>query len=169
MSLTSKVIAAVIATYARVAGQGAKSFDLDYQIRRELASGVASGQADLAYKTAAGGLSVGAGTFTDIDLNGSTLDPIGDALAMVRVKEILLYGYDTNAADMLLGAAAANAFAGFFGGATHQVRAAPGGFVHLYNPAGYVVTPGTADLLRLTNANGAGVGLADMILLATSA
>jgi len=96
----------------------------------------------------------------DHDLSGALVNPFGDPAVFVRVFAIALTAADANVNDVVLGGAATNAFLGPFADATDKVKVPPGGAVlfQAKAPTGWVVTPATADLLRVGN-GGAGTSV----------
>lgn len=107
----------------------------------------------------------------DIDLAGSLTDALGVALTFAKVKAIFLRAASGNTNDVVIGAAASNAFVGPFGSGSDTLAVAPGGFLALVAPgaAGWAVTAGTGDLLRIAN-GGAGTAVTyDVVIIGTSA
>lgn len=92
------------------------------------------------------------------DLAGTLEDPLGQVVVFAKVYAIAVYAESTNTNNVVLGGAAANAFVGPFGATAHTVAVGPGGSVLLINPAGWTVTAGTADLLKVAN-SGAGTSV----------
>jgi hypothetical protein len=92
----------------------------------------------------------------NLDLAGGLVDAFGATITMTKVKAILIMAAASNTNDVLVGGAASNAAAAFFGDATDVVKIKPGGLILLVAPdaAGYAITAGTGDLLKI--ANGAG-------------
>lgn len=88
------------------------------------------------------------------DLAGALEDPLGQVVVFAKVYAIALYAESTNTNSVVLGGAAANAFTGPFADATDKLNVAPGGSVLLVNPAGWTVTAGTGDLLKVANSAG---------------
>jgi hypothetical protein len=93
----------------------------------------------------------------DLDLAGALTDPLGAALTLTKVKLLLITADPGNANDVVVGGAAANAFATPFGDATDKLKIKPGGILLLVAPnaGGYAVTAGTGDVLTVAN-GGAG-------------
>jgi hypothetical protein len=94
----------------------------------------------------------------DLDLNGATLINVyGTALALTKVRGLVITAAAANTNDVQVGGAASNGFISAFGAATDKIKVKPGGLLVLCAPDvnGYSVTAATADLLRITN-GGAG-------------
>lgn len=163
MGITATLDLSLRGTYTKQKGLTLASFDLSTHpllghLVRALADGTGVGKGDLAWMTGtAADLStprtIAISGTDDLDLNNLLSDLTGDPTPFIKVKTILVYAPDTNAHDLLVGGAAANAFASPFAASTNKVTVQPGGILLLWAPnAGYLVTPGTADILRLANA-----------------
>lgn len=111
--------------------------------------------------------SVNASSNDDLDLAGSLLDPFGQTLTFTVVKGIWISSDAANTSNLTIGNAASNQFATWLGAATHTVGPIlPGGWFGIYRPdaAGYTVTAGTGDLLRIANGSG-GTAVYDIIII----
>jgi hypothetical protein len=97
-----------------------------------------------------------AGASENLDLSGGLFDVFGVVLNFTKIKAILLIPVEANTNDVILGGAAANAFVGPFGAADDTFSTPPGGVFHVVNPtaAGWPVTAGTGDILKVANAAG---------------
>ncbi len=130
-------------------------------------TGTGAGQvADLMYEAA---INIAASGSTNIDLNGATTDPFGNAIAMVKLKGIFVFADATNTNDIVIGNGT-NGITTPFGALAHTVQVPPGGFFAIGHPgAGWTVTAATADILKLAN-SGAGTSVTGkVILIGTSA
>lgn len=135
-----------------------------------LTNGTAAGQVDRLF---ADTRTLAASATEDLDLAGVLTDALGTVATFVKVKAIYIKAAAANTNNVVVGAAAVNAFIGPFGAATHTIALRPGGFVVLAcgaaDATGYGVTAGTADLLKIAN-SGAGTGVTyDIVILGTSA
>lgn len=100
-----------------------------------------------------------------LDLSGSALtDAFGAAVALTSIKGIILYSNPANTVNLTIGNVT-NGLATIFGAATQSFTLHPGELLVKWTPlaAGYVVTAGTADLLKV--ANGAASSTYDIILI----
>lgn len=133
-----------------------------------LPNGVLAGQADLLWTDTR---TIAASGTDDLDLNGSLLDAFGQAVNFARVKGIVLAAAAGNTNDVVIGAAASNAFVGPFGSATHTMKVQPGNPFCIFatGAAGWPVTPTTADLLRIANGGGGTSVTYDIAILGASA
>lgn len=163
MALTTKLTGAINATLTGTGDLGTPLVPLPLSFARDWTSGTASGQADLVWGDTN---TLTASSTTDIDLAGALTGPLGGTLTFVRVKAILLVADAGNTNNVVLGNAAANAFVGPFGAATHTVAVQPGGMAMLVAPGAtaWTVTAGTGDLLRVAN-SGAGTSVTYSILI----
>lgn len=84
-----------------------------------------------------------------LDLAGVLENPFGDVITFSKIKLIYIENRDA-VNSLLIGGAASNGFIAPFGDATDKLRVAPSGFLVLTAPlAGYTVTAGTADQLKV--------------------
>lgn len=92
----------------------------------------------------------------NLDLAGVLTDPFGTVLTFAKVKLLYIYAEAANTNDVKVGGAASFAFATMFGDPTDVLSIKPGGVLLLIAPtsAGYAVTTGTGDLLKITNSAG---------------
>ena len=147
-------------TIAKAALSYAKSFGWT--------TGAAINQADRCF---ADQRTIAASSTDDLDLTGTALqDILGANLALARVKLIGVYAAAANTNNVVIGNAASNQFQGPVGAVTHTLSIPPNGSVLLVAPtaAGWVVTAGTGDLLRIAN-SGAGTSVTyDIVILGSS-
>ena len=128
---------------ARLSGTGGVDFT----------TGTGDYQADLCYPA---NRSLASNAADLLDLAGSLVDPLGNTLTFVEVTAIVVRSDAANTTNLTLGNPGANGFFGPFGATTHTNIIQPGGAVVLIAPkAGWPVTAGTGDILRIANAAGA--------------
>lgn len=109
---------------------------------------------------------VAASTNDDIELD-AVVDAFGDALAVAKVKMLFIKNNSTTQ-TLTVGAAATNPWQGPFGATNDTIAVPPSGCLVLFNGAGWTVTSGSADQLRI--ANGAGsAAVYDIVLWGASA
>ena len=171
MSLALSSLRTTIAgAYSRPRGLGTTLYNLAFEYVASLADGTGANQADLLYlNDPANPLSLAAAADNNLDLNNLLTDAIGDPTPFVKVKVIAMVPLDTNTDIMRIGGAAANPFLGPFGSATFKQDVSPGGLYHVVNRiAGWTVTPGTGDILRINNP-GAGTALYHVLIIGCSA
>lgn len=167
MPLTTNIRSGIDALLTGAVDLGSPTTPLSLSYTKSLASGTGSGQADLAWTDLN---TLAASATTDIDLAGTLAGALGGAVVFAKVKAIMLYADEGNTNNVVLGGAAATQFVGPFGSATHTVAVPPGGMVKLTAPiAGWTVTAGSADLLRVAN-SAAGTSVTyRIIIIGTSA
>jgi hypothetical protein len=133
----------------------------------DIPTGTTDGKADRSWSDQG---SIAASGETLLDLTGILTDVFGGSANFAKVKGILVKAGEANVNDLEVGGAGSNAFVGPFDAADNKVMVRPGGYLALWAPkAGWTVTAGTGDQLRLGNA-GAGSAVAyDIIVIGTSA
>jgi len=167
MALKATIRAAVAAELVGAADLGENEFSLPFAADIPLLNGTGANQADRIF---ADKRTLAALASEELDLSGALTDPLGTALAFAKVKAILLRADKANTNDVVLGGASSNQFVGPFGGATHTVSIPPGGAaLFVAAGAGWLVTAGSADLLKIANgASGLSVTY-DIVIVGTSA
>lgn len=134
-----------------------------------LESGTGAGKADIRFTDTR---TLVASATEDLDLAGVLTDSFGATLTFARIKGLVIAASAANTNNVIVGGAAANAWASLLGAAgTLTLR--PGASVALLTGAadatGYAVTPGTADLLKIAN-SGAGTSVSyDLVVIGASA
>lgn len=175
MPLTSQLQAYIAATQTGALGNpdlgsiGQATHTLPVSKVLDLASGTAAGQADVLYSDTG---TIAASSNTDIDLSGALANAIGGTSVFARVKGLYVAASAANTNNVIVGAAAANAWATLLG-ATHTITLRPGAWVLLGSGSAdatcYAVTAGTGDLLRIAN-SGAGTSVTyDIVVIGASA
>jgi hypothetical protein len=134
------------------------------------ATGTAAGQADLIFSDTR---TLAASANEDLDLAGGLTGAFGTSLTFVKVKVIFVAAAAGNTNNVIVGGAPANAFVNWVSDATDKVVVKPGGFLMLSvgtgDLAGYGVTAGTGDLLRIANSGGTTSVTYDIVVFGTSA
>jgi hypothetical protein len=108
----------------------------------------------------------------ELDLSGTSLqDAFGADIAFTSIKVMIIKAAIGNTNNVLFGGAAANAWSTWASDATDEVVVVPGGTLVLIAPtaAGYAVTAGTGDLLRIENSAGGTSVIYDLTLIGTEA
>ena len=102
---------------------------------------------------------------TDLDLSGSLAGAFG-TVVFTAIKGILIAAGAANPGNLTVGNVT-NGITGPFGAATHSQIVAPGGFYANFNPsaAGFGITAGTVDLLRVASAATAGTYTFDVVVV----
>lgn len=117
-----------------------------------VANGTANGQADLAFVDER---TLASGATEDLDLAGALSSVFGATLTFVEVMTVLVESDEANTTNITIGGASSNGFTAWFGGSTQTETVKPGGAILHHDPAGWTVTAGTGDLLKIANASGA--------------
>jgi hypothetical protein len=133
-------------------------------------NGTIAGTCDLAWTDKA--VSIAASGQLNLDLNGALIDDLGQTVNFAKVKAIMIKASAANVNDVIMGNAASNGFVGPFGAAAHTIAVKPGGTLLLEcsgTLAGWPVTAGTGDILRLANGGAGSAVLFDIAILGTSA
>jgi hypothetical protein len=157
-NLNTAVRIAAVQTYSGVDSNSGKTAASTYagpDYSRNIADGSTSG---LANKRIVREGTLNNGVNLDLDLAGTLTDEFGQACVFTTIMGIVLEALDTNTGNLTLGGAT-NAFASFLGAGTHTLVLQPKGCIALMaGDAGYAVTAGTGDILRVGNASGATQG-----------
>jgi len=103
----------------------------------------------------------------DLDLAGSLTDGYGNTITFTKIKGIFVKNSANSGNAIEIGGATGNQFINWVGDGTDQVVVDEGGMFLLYSPiaAGYAVTAGTGDLLRITNTATSANATYDIILI----
>lgn len=116
----------------------------------DVTSGTGAGQADLFYVDTR---TLSASGTEDLDLAGGLVDAFGATQTHVEVVALLVSAAAANTNNVLVGGAGSNAWSAIFGDATDTLVLKPGASVLLMCDAGYAVTAGTGDLLKIANSS----------------
>lgn len=169
MPLNSKLSIGITASLTKSLDLADGSVPLAKVYQAILSSGTAAGMADLVFHDTR---TLTASANEDLDLAGVLTDAFGATLTFVKVKGLFVAAAAANTNNVVVGNAATNAWATLLN-STGTIQVRPGAFVGAFagqaDAAGYAVTAGTGDLLRVTN-GGAGTSVTyDIIVLGTSA
>lgn len=160
--VTADVTASVKGTYAGANDLGSVSFSFGQTALTQVTAGTGTGKAD---KLFADTRTIAASSSENLDLAGTLADPIGATITCAKVKFVYVKAASGNTNSVQLGGAASNAFTGPFADATDIVSIPPGGTVLFVHPgAGWTVTAGTGDILKVAN-SGAGTGVSYDVII----
>ncbi len=166
MSLKTKLRAGISAVKIGSVDFGRDTFQVEFPADTVMASGTAAGLADLVF---ADTRSIAASSNEELDLAGS-LAMLGETLTFVKIKAIYIKAAAANGGNIIVGGASSNAFTGPFADATDKIEIPAGGFVMLAAPvAGWAVTAGTGDLLKVENDDSGAAGSYNIAIVGTSA
>lgn len=155
MTLTTSLHAGIVGNYSKAVDLSSPQATVALGLAASLGSGTLNTQADRIW---ADTRTLAASTSEDLDLVGVQLDAFGDLFAPLEIVAIMVFAADTNINNVVIGGAASNQFVGPFGAATHTHSIKPGGVWFWYAPAGWTITAGTGDLLKVLN-GGAGTSV----------
>lgn len=169
MALTSDLGISVSGTLTKTADLSVPSDMLSWRRSVHLESGTAAGLADLRF---ADTRTLAASATEDLDLAGVLADTLGTVLTFVRVKGLFISASSANTNNVVIGAAATNAWATLLN-ATGTITLRPGAtFAAMSGSAdatGMAVTAGTGDILKVAN-SGAGSSVSyDIVIIGASA
>jgi hypothetical protein len=132
--------------------------------------GTGANQADRIY---AKRHTINAGGTLDLDLAGSLVDFFGNTITFAKVTYLYieLVSKTPQASSIEIGGAAANQFVGWIDTAAAKIKVPGPGIFALGSAAagGYTVTPGTGDILRITNNDGANAAEVNIAIIGRSA
>jgi hypothetical protein len=162
-TLTATVSTAVQATFTKSGALSTPKDLLNKSIQKEFANGTGSGQANLIFRDQRTLLT---GANETLDLAGALTDPFGATLTFGHVKALIIENTST-ARTLTVGGAAANAWETWTS-AGGTVTVPPGGIFSICAPAaGFAVTAGTGDLLKIANDAGSSCTY-NLIIIGTS-
>lgn len=168
MAQTSVLSQKAVINLTRSVAYGSSALPIQIGSDRTILNGTAVGQCDLVY--ALDDQSIAASSNLDIDLAGSLTDPLGATVVFAKVDAIILVASASNTNNVVIGNAASNQFVGPFGAATHTLAVRPGGSLTLWaSGAGWSVTAGTGDILRIANSGAGSAVVFDLVILGRSA
>ena len=132
-----------------------------YQLAQTIADGAGADQANQMWHDTR---TLSASANDDLDLAGVLTNAFGATVTFARVKFILVKNKSTNAAAITVGPAPAQGVTNFLGTSD---RLPPGAFMAmgLFDAAGWAITAGTADKVRVSNTSGSVAATYDIILI----
>lgn len=143
---------------------GGKQFDMVKSFLKQFADGSGLNQVSKLYADV---LSTIQSVNTDIDLNPGPTGAFA-AVPFTTLKGIIVFADEDNPGNIIVGNVS-NGIVGPFGAATHSQSVSPGGVYMNINPtaAGWSVSAGTTDILRIASAATAGDYESHIILIGT--
>ncbi len=153
MTQVNAVARASIEGSARLARDGRDTVDpIPHSDDYVFGSGTGNGRVDIEFVD---DRTLATNTSENLDLSGSLIDAFGQTIAAANIKAIEISAAAANTTNLTVGAAASNTFQGPFADATDALVLKPGARVVIFDPAGWTVTAGTGDILKVANAAGA--------------
>ncbi|MFG2277519.1 hypothetical protein ACGFNQ_02375 [Streptomyces asoensis] len=169
MPLSGTLLAmAASAELSAAAGLGTARVPAQLSRSVTLANGTGVGKADKVYQARR---TLAASATEDLDLAGVLADALGSTVTFVRVKGLFISAAAANANNVVVGAASSNAWAALLN-ATGTLTVRPGATVGAMAgvaDAGYAVTAGTGDLLKIANSAGGTSVQYDIFIVGASA
>lgn len=167
MALTSRVSLELAARLTGTADFGAPASEPRFARQFDLGNGTGASQADRIW---ADQRTLAASANEDLDLTGTLVDALGATLTLARVKVLYVAANSANTNNVVIGAAASNAWAGLLS-ATGTVTLRPGGvmLVAATDATAHAVTAGTGDLLRIANSGAGSTVTYDIAVVGASA
>ena len=168
MGLTSNMGMSASGSYTKSADLETGSGDLNWRRAVALDSGTGAGKADLRFTDTR---TLAASATEDLDLAGVLTDLFGTALTFVKIKGLFISAASGNTNNVVVGAAASNAWATLLN-ATGTITLRPGASFGVMAAAAdattYAVTAGTGDLLKVAN-SAAGTSVSyDIVIVGSS-
>lgn len=151
MSLSATIKAYIQASQSASGDLGSGKFDVNPSFVQALVDGAGAGAVDRMFSDTRT-LLASANENLDPATGGGLTDCFGAALAMARIKVLLIKASVNNTNDVILSRPAANGVP-IFNAASDALNIKPGGCILLVAPdaTGYPVTAATADLINLAN------------------
>lgn len=169
MALTTSMSLAVSAQQTSALDLGTASLPLNVRHAVSLSNGTGAGNADRIFSDRR---TLSASATEDLDLAGVLLDAFGATITFARVKGLFIVAAAANANNVVVGAAASNAWSTLLnatGTITLRPGAAFGAMAGVADGTGWAATAGTGDLLKVAN-SGAGTSVTyDVVIIGASA
>lgn len=164
MALASKLALNVVANLTGSLDLADQSVPLTKLYKSVLTSGTGAGMADLVFHDQR---TLAASATEDLDLAGVLTNPLGATLTFARIKGLIVSALSTNTNNVVVGAAASNAWATLLN-STGTVTLRPGATLAAFSgeadATGMAVTAGTGDILKVAN-SGAGTSVSYQIIV----
>lgn len=153
MALVTSIKLAVLANLSAALDLASRKSDVNFNKSFAFADGVGADQANQIFSDTR---TLAASANEEIDFGAVLTDALGASVVFTKVKALIVAAAAGNTNDVLVGGAAANGFITPFGDPTDVIKVKPGGAFALVAPnlAGYAVTSGTGDLLKIANSGG---------------
>jgi len=167
MSLTAEVRLSVSGKQLNPLDLGTVALPFSLSASASLANGVAAGQADRVFTDRR---TLIASATEDLDLAGVLIDAFGAAITFAKIKALIIKAADGNTNNITVSRPAGATGVPLFL-AISDGFVLPPGFTNAWfgSGAGVVVTPGTGDLITITNAAAGTPVTYDVVIIGTSA
>lgn len=167
MAVTATVRAEITASHTNPIDLGTGTTPIAAALTQSFTDGAGANQVNQVFSDTR---TLTASSTEDLDLAGVLTNAFGATVTFARVKAILVKAASGNTNNVVVGAAAATQFVGFFGAATHTVAVQPGGAFLIVTPsaAGWPVTAGSTDFLRVANSSSGTSVTYDIVILGST-
>ncbi len=165
-TFTGALKVAVTGDLGLAADLGNTNYVLNYAVSKAIANGTGADQANQIFTDTR---TLSASATESLDLSGVLTNAFGETILFTSIKGIVIAPAAANTNDVIVGGAASNAFINWVSDATDKVVVKPGGVFALYAPsaAGYAITAGTGDLLKVANSSSGTSVTYDILLIGT--
>lgn len=152
MAFTGRVISTWRGDYTKSADVGSVAQEFDRSVSIDYANGVGANQGNVFF---ADTRTLAASATEDLDLSGVLADVFGATVTQARVKAIRISAAAANTNNVIVGAASGTQWASLLN-AAGTITLHPGAYFEAATPtaAGWAVTGGSADLLKIANSGG---------------
>jgi hypothetical protein len=163
MSVNARIIVDVAGTLFGTNDLGSPSMPFTLYDVTNFSPGASAGQANIVF---ADTRTIAASSNDDLDLNGVLPAVFGGTVGLTLVRAIIIRAAAGNTNNVVVGNAASNQFLGPLGAAAHTISIRPGDeFVATSRNAGWTVTAGTGDILRIANSGSGTPVTYDIIII----
>jgi hypothetical protein len=168
MAITGKIIIQTILRHLGTADLSTPVETFQDVFESTVASGTGLDQLDMIWHDQR---TLAASTAENLDLAGSLVDVFGNTMTFARVKLIVIVAAVENGGLIQVGGAAANGLDNLFASLTDIIQVRAGGAFMVMAPdaTGYVVTGGTADILKINNTDAGDPATYDIYIAGASA
>lgn len=166
MAVTADIQLAVTGKHTGSADLGTPTLAFGLSNAISLTNGTGASQADRVFTDER---TLAASATEDLDLAAVLTDAFGAAITFAKIKAVIIKAATGNTNDVQLTRPASNGVP-LFMAAGDGIAIKPGGSFAWFAPGtGVTVTPGTGDLLTLTNSGGTTGVTYDIVIIGTSA
>lgn len=152
MAFSGRVVSTWRGEYTKTSDVASGEQNVDSSLSVTYANGVGANQANVFF---ADTRTLAASATEDLDLTGSLSDVFAASLVNARIKAIRISAASGNTNNVIVGAASATQWSTLLN-AAGTVTLHPGAYFEAATPtaAGWTVTAGTGDLLKIANSGG---------------
>lgn len=168
MGLDARVYAAIHARFSGSPDLGTATYVRENVeiLADQFFTGTANGQADRIFTDTR---TIAASGSEDLDLAGTLADPLGGTAAFAEIVAVEIRAAAGNTNNVVVGGASSHAWVGPFGAANNTFAVPPGGALVFHHPgAGWAVTAGTGDRLKVANSGSGTPVTYDIVIVGRS-